>query len=37
MNPAELIAELTRDGVRLWEEGGKLRYRAPPGRSVRTV
>lgn len=31
MNPAELIAELTRDGVRLWEEGGKLRYRAPAG------
>ncbi|MGN9841243.1 amino acid adenylation domain-containing protein [Nonomuraea sp. H19] len=27
----ELIAELRREGVRLWEEAGRLRYRAPKG------
>jgi pyochelin synthetase len=27
----ELIADLRRTGVRLWEEAGRLRYRAPKG------
>jgi pyochelin synthetase len=27
----ELLADLHRVGVRLWEEGGQLRYRAPKG------
>ncbi|GAA1880368.1 non-ribosomal peptide synthetase [Streptantibioticus ferralitis] len=31
MSPAELIAELRRGGVTLWEESGELRYRAPKG------
>jgi pyochelin synthetase len=28
---ADLFAELERDGVTLWEDGGRLRYRAPRG------
>ncbi len=31
MNPAELIRELEHLGVRLWEEAGALRFRAPKG------
>ncbi len=31
MSPAELIAELRRGGVTLWEESGELRFRAPKG------
>ena len=31
MSPGELIAELRRGGVTLWEESGELRYRAPKG------
>jgi pyochelin synthetase len=31
MLASELVAELQRLGVTLWEEGGKLRYRAPRG------
>ncbi|MFI9362715.1 amino acid adenylation domain-containing protein [Kitasatospora sp. NPDC053057] len=31
MSATELIAELRRVGVTLWEEGGQLRYRAPKG------
>ncbi|MFD3702126.1 amino acid adenylation domain-containing protein [Nocardia sp. NPDC058658] len=31
MRAAQLITELSRAGVRLWEEDGKLRYRAPKG------
>ncbi|MEV7611392.1 amino acid adenylation domain-containing protein [Streptomyces sp. NPDC089799] len=31
MSAHELIAELSAAGVRLWEDGGRLRYRAPRG------
>lgn len=31
MTPATLVLELTRRGVRLAPEGGRLRYEAPPG------
>lgn len=31
MNAPELIAEFDRVGIRLWEEAGQLRFRAPQG------
>lgn len=31
MRPGQLIAELSRQGVHLWEESGTLRFRAPQG------
>lgn len=31
MNANEIINQLQQAGVRLWEEGGELRYRAPKG------
>ncbi|MFF7991996.1 amino acid adenylation domain-containing protein [Kitasatospora xanthocidica] len=31
MNVTELITELRRTGVQLWEDAGQLRYRAPKG------
>ena len=27
----DLLTELERAGVRLWEDDGRLRFRAPPG------
>jgi pyochelin synthetase len=31
MSPHELIAELAAAGIRVWEDAGQLRYRAPQG------
>ena len=32
MNPAELLRSLQEEGIQLWCEGDRLRYRAPQGR-----
>ena len=31
MNAHQIVSEMEKDGIRLWEDGGALRFRAPKG------